>query len=342
MSLENSNIFTQELKKKNIQNLNVVDVGARNGIFFLPSWYCKISNLFGFEPNISEYKKLIDKNTDAFKLGFCQPEFKNTNYFNAAIWKKRTKKKLYITKAPGAITLVGRVIKKVAQNLSRENKFKENYYTDVQRIIKTKTINCNTIDNIFFKKKIIIDFLKLDVEGGEYNCLVGANKILKKKRVLVIKTEFLLSPYYNNTKILGYLNVYLNKFKYRLIYLDFKQSKYSWKKTNFNNFNDTKLIYAGDAYFILDPDLNKLNKEKFLRMGITLIALGFFSTGINFIKESKNISQELLNNILRLCKKEKKYLFYEYWINVPIKILNLLRFIKYSLINISKLFKSKN
>lgn len=338
----NHNVFDKELKRKKIQNLNVVDVGARNGIFFLPSWYCKISNLFGFEPNINEYKKLINKNTDAFKLGFNQPEFKNIKYFNTAIWKKREKKILYITKAPGAITLVGKAVKIVAKNLSREGKFKENYYTDVQKIIKKKTVNCNTIDNIFLKKKIIIDFLKLDVEGGEYNCLIGAKKILAKKNILVIKTEFLLSPYYTNTKILGYLNVYLNKFKYRLIYLDFKQSKYSWKKTNFNNFNDTKLIYAGDAYFILDPDLNKLSKEKFLRMGITLIALGFFSTGINFIKESMKISHKRLNQILKLCKKEKKYLFYEYWINIPFKTLYLFRFIKYSLISILKLLKLKN
>jgi hypothetical protein len=32
---------------------------------------------------------------------------------------------------------VGKAIKKVAKNLSRESKFKENYYTDVQKIIKT-------------------------------------------------------------------------------------------------------------------------------------------------------------------------------------------------------------
>ena len=45
------------------KNINVVDVGARNGMTLLGdfSQYC---NFYGFEPNPEEYKKLITDRTD--------------------------------------------------------------------------------------------------------------------------------------------------------------------------------------------------------------------------------------------------------------------------------------
>ena len=43
-------------KSKIFFKLNVVDVGARNGMFLLPEEYSKLSHLIGFEPNKIEYK----------------------------------------------------------------------------------------------------------------------------------------------------------------------------------------------------------------------------------------------------------------------------------------------
>ena len=45
------------------KNINVVDVGARNGMTLLGD-FSKYCNLFGFEPNPQEYEKLITNTTD--------------------------------------------------------------------------------------------------------------------------------------------------------------------------------------------------------------------------------------------------------------------------------------
>jgi hypothetical protein len=60
------------------KNINVVDVGARNGMTLLGdfSQYC---NLFGFEPNPQEYEKLITNTTDHRGGGFLN--LKKPNIF---------------------------------------------------------------------------------------------------------------------------------------------------------------------------------------------------------------------------------------------------------------------
>ncbi len=44
-----------------------------------------------------------------------------------------------------------------------------------------------------------IDFLKIDIEGNEYNCLLGANNLLKNKRIDYIQFEFGVSSIYART-----------------------------------------------------------------------------------------------------------------------------------------------
>ena len=51
------------------------------------------------------------------------------------------------------------------------------------------------------------------------------------------------------------------------------------------------LTYAGDAYFIADPDKCALSLEKKTRLGFGLIALGFWSTGINLISLNQKFTK---------------------------------------------------
>ena len=47
---------------------------------------------------------------------------------------------------------------------------------------------------------------------------------------------------------------------------------YSWKPTKIKDDYDEKFLLAGDAYYIIDPDLNKLNSEQ---ISIRLIYLAY-------------------------------------------------------------------
>ena len=47
------------------------------------------------------------------------------------------------------------------------------------KVDKEGYVKCNSLDNIFYGR---VDFIKMDVEGAEYNALMGAEKLIKKYR----------------------------------------------------------------------------------------------------------------------------------------------------------------
>ena len=305
--------------------LHFFDVGARNGSFLLTENYTNKTCLYAFEPNPKEFEKLKKNNTDAKVSGIIEPTFKKKKIFKIALFNKKIRKKLYITTGPGAVSLMGEVNKKMAINLSLNSHSEKNYFEEHQKLLNVSKVRCDTIDNIW-KKGNFIDFLKLDTEGSELFILHGAKKNLEKKKILMIKTEFLNVPYYNKNSLLGKQQIFLDKYGYRLIYLDQNHLPYSWKKSNSKIDFDKKFQYAGDAYFIPDPDLNKLSDQQFLRIGLICLALGFNSSGINFIRESNLIKESIIQEIKRLSLQNSKLRkLSNIWKSVPGKVANFLK-----------------
>lgn len=104
----------------------------------------------------------------------------------------------------------------------------------------TKEIQVNTItlDQFCEENNIShIDILKLDVQGGEYNVLVGATNLLKKKNIKLVFMEIIIVPTYKGQK--G-LHDYLNFF-----------TKFGYELTNIHDLvrNDTNLLQL-DALFV--------------------------------------------------------------------------------------------
>jgi len=319
------NVFEFLVKKLKNPNFNFVDVGARNGSFILPENYAKYTTIYGFEPNQEEYTKLINNNTDAKNHGIVEPEFKEKKFFNTALFSKKCKKKLFITKGPGACTLMGKVDKKMTINLSRSFDKGLDYFNKIQKLQKTEFIDCDKLDNIY-KSKEYIDFLKIDVEGAELDVLEGAKKLLKTRKILMIKSEFFMTPYYKKHILLGHQQVFLDKLNYRLIYIDNNHGKYSWKPSKIIDEYDNKFSYAGDAYFMLDPDLNNLNNEQKFRLGMICLALQFNSTGLNFLDSSKILDNSILRELEVLASNPKVIRKLTiFWKKIPAMLANLLK-----------------
>jgi hypothetical protein len=97
--------------------LLTVDVGARNGMQLLPTYYSANSTLIGFEPNPAEYEKLIAKNTDAHKAGAHIPQFKAEEYHQCAIWDSNGDHEFFVTVGPGAATLMGKTLEHITRNI---------------------------------------------------------------------------------------------------------------------------------------------------------------------------------------------------------------------------------
>jgi len=269
--------------------LEFVDVGARNGSFILPPKYAAQARITGFEPNPEEYRKLVERRTDSMLAGAKEPAFKDRRYFPNGVWSENKDRTIYITVGAGAVTLTGPVDDKMTQAMYRANDRGVNYFERHQRVLRTESIPCVTLDSVLGNDTGLIDFLKLDVEGGELEVLKGARKLLSEHKILLIKSEFLLAPYYGQRMALGHQHVLLDELGYRLIRLDSDQARYSWHPTKIEPDNDLGLQYAGDAIYALDPDRNNLSADVNYRLGLAALAMGFSAFGLNLIRQSANV-----------------------------------------------------
>ena len=75
-------------------------------------------------------------------------------------------------------------------------KFKNLLLND-QKNRKYASVKQDTFDNYFKKKNIKESFLKIDVEGYEYNVLKGSSKKIKDVKYLLIEEQF-SNQYQNN------------------------------------------------------------------------------------------------------------------------------------------------
>lgn len=268
------------------QRLEFVDVGARNGSFLLPPSYAKHCRITGFEPNLVEYEKLVRGRTDAMVAGLKEPPFKDRKYYPYAVWSENTRRTLYLTVGPGAVSLMGSADEAMASNMWRPSDGGKNYLERHQKLTGTDTVDCVALDRIWDMPDGLIDILKLDVEGAELEALRGAKKLLAQQRVLFIFSEFLFVPYYKDRVTLGHQQVFLDELGYRLISLKLDHDSYNWRPTAIRPENDRWLTYAGDAVFVIDPDRNALIPDTMYRLGLACIAMGFGAFGLNLMRET--------------------------------------------------------
>lgn len=149
----------------------IVDIGAHQGKIskIFNSIYRK-SRIYCIEPNKKQNKYLK-------KVG------KNIKIFNYAIGKKSEKLDFYINK----IDLTNSLSKLNTKSIYLKSK---NFILKNEENPPSKKINVKTLDSLCNEKKINkIDILKIDVEGHEYDVLLGSKKIIKNVNVILIEIQ---------------------------------------------------------------------------------------------------------------------------------------------------------
>jgi len=276
----------------------IVDVGARNGMFFLPTGYTSSSRFVGFEPNEVEYRKLVDEKTAAMVASGLRPPFKNKKYFNCAVWDKKEERDFFVTKGPGACTLMGPCDPKVTERMFLDaavGTHTDSYRTQHTEVVKTDKMLCDSLDRMLDGD--CIDFLKLDIEGAELHALQGAETLLAERKILFIKTEFLNVSYFEEQTVFGHLHAYLNDRNYRLIDMDVDQPSYSRSPTTIPALIDRRARYAGDAYFMLDPDRTEMDPLTRHRLAAICLALGFLSMAVSLLRDAAILSADQITEI---------------------------------------------
>ncbi len=166
---------------KNLNFETMIDVGSHQGEFisrFLN--YKKIKKFFCFEPNRFLFKKLNNK----YKSN------KKVLLFDYALGEKNSNKKLFLSNLSYNSTM------SLFNKNSNYLKFKNLILKD-QKNKRFINIKQKTFDNVFKNKNIKNSFLKIDVEGYEYNVLKGASKKIKDAKFILIEHQF-SNQYQNN------------------------------------------------------------------------------------------------------------------------------------------------
>ena len=167
---------------KNLEFENFIDVGSHEGEFiqeFLK--YKKIKKFYCFEPQEKIFQKLKKK----------LKKNKKIKYFNIALGDKVTRKKLFLSNFSPTSTL------SKSDSNSLYYKFKNLIIRNNNNKNKYLTISQKTIDTVFRKISLNKTFLKIDVEGYEYNVLKGSKNKIKEIPYIIVEKQ-LFYQYKNN------------------------------------------------------------------------------------------------------------------------------------------------
>lgn len=160
---------------KNYKISMLIDVGSHKGEFlenFLK--FKKIKTIYAFEPQIDVYKTLNKK----FKKN------KNIRRINIALDTKVGKKKLHINKLSLTSTL------STTNNKSFFLKLKKLLLQNNKNFIKSYFVKTSSVDVFFKNINLKNSLFKIDVEGFEYNVLLGSKKSLQKIGYIIIEKQF--------------------------------------------------------------------------------------------------------------------------------------------------------
>lgn len=304
--------------------IEILDIGAKGSIPRELYPILNLMNITGFEPNKNEFNKLNESN--------------HINYLPYAIGKNNSQEKLYICNHPSASSLFKLNEEIVSRFWDYEN----------LKLIGEEKIDCVSLDHLLENKKINQpNFLKIDVEGAEYDVLEGASKMISNESCLGIKIECRFDKWYLNpkdepNKIFSEIDIYLRKFGFKLY--DLKAFKHSRKTLN-NAFilsNNGKKIPGGptkygqinvcDAIYFKDPFL----KEKVFKSNLTNLNLIKLAILMDIYKQYDSVAEIFLT----LSEKDKTFrnLLDYFYLDWNFKKINYKKFQS----NLDKLNKKQN
>ena len=214
--LENQNYFQN--------NRVIVDIGANDGMSYqIIRKFSKRVEIVSFEPikeNFNILKKI--KGRDAL-----------FNCYNNALSNKNIKKKIYIPffkKYP--ITQMAGIDKKGVLNRLKKSLYIKNIEKKIN--LKENLIRTKKLDNFKLKPSLI----KIDIEGHEYECILGSlNTIKKYKPVIMVEYD---------KKICDKIFNILKKYKYE----KFAYNKFSQEIEKFKDQKILNIFYINQNFII--------------------------------------------------------------------------------------------
>jgi FkbM family methyltransferase len=205
-----------------------------------------------FAPNLTILG--FDADEEACNLANAEIEARQVNWAEShiplALWNTRGKQTLYVTKYPGCSSLY-------PPNESYMERF--NGYIDLIQLNRTIEVETTTLDSFCQSENIKeIDFIHLDVQGGELSVLEGASEILDRS-ILAVYSEVEFTDIYVNQPLFGDIDIFLRNKNFTLFDLIVSTGR-AFRKTSpiTSRTRRGSLVWA-DAFYLRDlmrPNLN--------------------------------------------------------------------------------------
>ena len=220
--LEKNNFF----KKKRL----ILDIGANDGMSYsILRKFSRFTKIISFEPNNSNYRNLkkIEKKDDNFKCKKLALSNKNEKkYFYTPYFKKY------------ALTQISGISKTGVKQRLKKSLFVKNLLKKI--IIKKETLNTFKLDKFNYNPR----FIKIDIEGHEFECIKGSLKTIKRsKPILMVEYD---------KKICDKIFMLLKRYNYQ-------RYIFNKVKKKIDNFDGEKEIF--NIFFINAKDIKYLNYD---------------------------------------------------------------------------------
>ena len=215
-----------ELFKSLPNGLTLLDIGAAGGIQFRWDKVSKYLNYIGVEPDPRSNKGLENNK-----------KFKNTKILNTFAWSEEKEIEFNLCKKP-MVSSAYKPNRELLDQFSNADRFD---------IVKKELLKAKPL----FKDKGCqkIDFIKLDIQGGELNALKGLEETLDKCLGMEIEVEF--SEMYKSQPLFGDVHNFLeSKGFYFFDFINLNR----WERSSYNDFG--RCIF-GDGLWM--KELKKLN-----------------------------------------------------------------------------------
>lgn len=275
------------------QPLVVVDAGARNGFQLIPQLHRHL-RLFAFEPDPTSYATLVERYRNS-------SQFHSAKCFPFALADELGMATLYSTAHPSMSSLMQADKKLFASYTQRMGDAKS--WSEGFEVVAQHEVQQTTLERLCEEQQLQhIDFLKLDTQGSELKILKGAQRLLERKKIGVVFTEFSMVNYYENQVCFSELDQWMKAQGYRLIDIrtypeiaNRLQHSNSGKVTEQPRFG-----MVGDAVYIPNNVDNYYHPEA---IALLLAALGYYSHSETILK-TRDWNEEQIESLFRQLDKK--------------------------------------
>jgi FkbM family methyltransferase len=179
----------------------VVDIGAHIGLYTIIS-----SKRVGFNGKVIAIEA-HPENFEILNRNIQLNQLTNVIALNYAAYSEEERLKLYLPSGESGFTKYNTIMPKFAK---RDEKFVEVTANTLDKLLQSNGIKTNGIS--------AVSWIKIDVEGAEFEVLKGAHNVLSDSKDIAILIELHGSPYEYRPKIEEFIKLYNLKIEFERSY----------------------------------------------------------------------------------------------------------------------------